>query len=120
MLACVFLYVPRYYLVNAHLKHIPLGLTFAVALLSGCCSGVSGPNLRAIILNVNEPETRGVALALQVSCMAQDGEHAGRQARGKLSVVLMGSDEWRLFSMCRHQYHTFPNMHMLSKDFSGT
>lgn len=27
-----------------------------------CCAG---PNLRAIMLNVNPPETRGVALALQ-------------------------------------------------------
>jgi len=27
--------------------------------------GVPGPNLRAIMINVNAPETRGVALALQ-------------------------------------------------------
>ncbi len=40
-------------------------LTIVLALLTGALSGTVGPNMRAMILNVNLPETRGTALALQ-------------------------------------------------------
>lgn len=37
-----------------------------LAALGGAVASVAGPNLRSVMLNVNEPDTRGVALALQV------------------------------------------------------
>ncbi|GBF91667.1 MFS transporter [Raphidocelis subcapitata] len=56
---------PMYYLVNADIKAAGLGPTLAMAALAGLFSAVAAPNVRAAMLNVNEPETRGVALALQ-------------------------------------------------------
>ncbi|GFH07542.1 MFS domain-containing protein, partial [Haematococcus lacustris] len=56
---------PLTYLVNAPLPSYPLGATAFLALLGGCFASVAGPNLKAVLLNVNEPETRGVAFALQ-------------------------------------------------------
>lgn len=55
---------PLFVLVNADVKALP-GLAFVAAVLSGILGSTVGPNLRAMMLNVNEPETRGVALALQ-------------------------------------------------------
>lgn len=51
---------------HADLQAIGLGATCALSLFGGAIASVAGPNLRAVMLNVNEPETRGVALALQV------------------------------------------------------
>ncbi|KAL6755542.1 major facilitator superfamily domain-containing protein [Haematococcus lacustris] len=56
---------PLTYLVNAPLPSYPLGATAFLALLGGCFASVAGPNLKAVLLNVYEPETRGVAFALQ-------------------------------------------------------
>ncbi|MEW5311908.1 MAG: hypothetical protein WDW38_003584 [Sanguina aurantia] len=56
---------PLLYLVNAPLRNIPFSVTAFIAILGGAASSVAGPNMRAIILNVNTPETRGLALALQ-------------------------------------------------------
>lgn len=55
---------PLWYLVNADLRG-SLPAAFAAAALAGVMSSVVGPNMRAMMMNVNEPETRGVALALQ-------------------------------------------------------
>lgn len=55
---------PLWYLVNADVaSHLPLAYTMAV--FTGILSSTVGPNMRAMMMNVNEPETRGVALALQ-------------------------------------------------------
>ena len=43
-----------------------VGLAFAVSFLAGLFAAVAGPNIKAIMLNVNDPAVRGVALALQV------------------------------------------------------
>ncbi len=43
-----------------------LGGSCVLAALGGAVASVAGPNLRSVMLNVNEPDTRGVALALQV------------------------------------------------------
>ena len=43
------------------------GLAFGCSVLAGLLSSTVGPNVRAMIMNVNEPETRGVALALQTT-----------------------------------------------------
>ncbi|KAI8473562.1 MAG: major facilitator superfamily domain-containing protein, partial [Monoraphidium minutum] len=56
---------PVYFLINADLKAAGLPATLAMAALAGIVVSVAAPNLRAAMLNVNEPETRGVALALQ-------------------------------------------------------
>ncbi|GLI68460.1 hypothetical protein VaNZ11_012882, partial [Volvox africanus] len=56
---------PLYALINADLQHIGLAATCFLAALGGAVASVAGPNLRSVMLNVNEPETRGVALALQ-------------------------------------------------------
>ncbi|PRW58958.1 MFS family transporter: sugar [Chlorella sorokiniana] len=56
--------LPMLWLVNADVAAVP-ALTVMFAFLSGALSGTVGPNMRAMMLNVNEPETRGIALALQ-------------------------------------------------------
>ncbi|KAI7844379.1 hypothetical protein COHA_002177 [Chlorella ohadii] len=56
--------LPMLWLVNANVAAMP-ALTVIFAFLSGALSGTVGPNMRAMMLNVNEPETRGIALALQ-------------------------------------------------------
>lgn len=55
---------PLWFLVNADVASM-LWLAFIAAGAAGMLSGTVGPNMRAMILNVNEPETRGLALALQ-------------------------------------------------------
>lgn len=57
---------PMWYLVKGHVKQ-HYSLSVFLALLSGMLSSTVGPNVRAMIMNVNEPETRGVALALQTT-----------------------------------------------------
>jgi MFS family permease len=56
--------LPTWYLINAPLKG-SLPLAFLMAIFTGILSSTVGPNMRAMMMNVNEPETRGVALALQ-------------------------------------------------------
>ncbi|EFJ46143.1 hypothetical protein VOLCADRAFT_93591 [Volvox carteri f. nagariensis] len=56
---------PLYALINSDLQRMGLAASCFVAALGGAVASVAGPNLRSVILNVNEPETRGVALALQ-------------------------------------------------------
>jgi predicted MFS family arabinose efflux permease len=56
--------VPMWFIVNADVVSM-LGTTFFMAVLTGIMSSTVGPNMRAMMMNVNEPETRGVALALQ-------------------------------------------------------
>ncbi len=51
----------------ADLKRMGLAATCAVAVVAGTVASVAGPNLRSIMLNVNEPDMRGLAIALQVS-----------------------------------------------------
>lgn len=55
---------PLWVLINAPVDRM-IGLAFVMAFLTGVMSSTVGPNLRAMMLNVNEPETRGMALALQ-------------------------------------------------------
>jgi predicted MFS family arabinose efflux permease len=55
---------PMWFIVNADVASM-LGATFFMAVLTGIMSSTVGPNMRAMMMNVNEPETRGVALALQ-------------------------------------------------------
>lgn len=58
--------LPMFFLVNADVASM-VPLTIVCALLAGGLSGTVGPNMRAMILNVNEPEQRGVALAIQTT-----------------------------------------------------
>ncbi|KAG2447464.1 hypothetical protein HYH02_007785 [Chlamydomonas schloesseri] len=63
---CVLLGIaPLYVLINADLQAMGLGGTCVLSAIGGAVASVAGPNLRSVMLNVNEPETRGVALALQ-------------------------------------------------------
>ncbi|KAG2422826.1 hypothetical protein HXX76_015768 [Chlamydomonas incerta] len=63
---CVLLGIaPLYVLINADLQAMGLGATCVLSAIGGAVASVAGPNLRSVMLNVNEPETRGVALALQ-------------------------------------------------------
>ena len=55
---------PMWFIVNADVAS-KLGTTFFMAVVTGIMSSTVGPNMRAMMMNVNEPETRGVALALQ-------------------------------------------------------
>jgi predicted MFS family arabinose efflux permease len=56
--------LPLLFLINADVQSM-VPLAFVSALLAGFLGSTVGPNMRAMMLNVNEPETRGVALALQ-------------------------------------------------------
>lgn len=56
--------LPLLFLVNAEVSTALL-LSYISALFTGIFSSTVGPNMRAMIMNVNEPETRGIALALQ-------------------------------------------------------
>eukprot|EP00798_Chlamydomonas_sp_ICE-L_P021214 gene21214-28123_t len=56
---------PMLFLVNMDLQSTSIVFTGFMAIVAGALASVAGPNLRAILLNVNEPETRGVACALQ-------------------------------------------------------
>ncbi|KAL4426059.1 hypothetical protein ABPG77_007855 [Micractinium sp. CCAP 211/92] len=58
--------LPMFFLVNADVASM-VPLTILCSLLAGGLSGTVGPNMRAMILNVNEPEQRGVALAIQTT-----------------------------------------------------
>jgi len=42
-------------------------VAFVLSICTGIMSSTVGPNVRAMIMNVNEPESRGVALALQTT-----------------------------------------------------
>jgi hypothetical protein len=52
-------------IVNGDLQAWGLGATCALAGIAGFLVSIAGPNIRAMMLNVNSPETRGVAIALQ-------------------------------------------------------
>jgi sugar phosphate permease len=56
---------PLAWLLNADVAGAGLGAACVMAALAGAIASVPGPNLRAVMLNVNPPEARGVALALQ-------------------------------------------------------
>ena len=58
--------IPMWYLVKGDVKHHYV-FSFILSVMSGMLSSTVGPNVRAMIMNVNEPETRGVALALQTT-----------------------------------------------------
>jgi hypothetical protein len=56
---------PVLLLINADLQAMGLPATLATAAAAGALASVAGPNLRAVVINVNTPESRGVALAMQ-------------------------------------------------------
>ena len=57
--------VPMWWLVNADLLATPLFFTMLSAVTGGMLASTAGPLNKAMLLNVNEPETKGVALAWQ-------------------------------------------------------
>jgi predicted MFS family arabinose efflux permease len=57
---------PMWFIINADVQAV-LGLVYCAALVSGIFSSTVAPGMRAMMMNVNEPETRGVALALQTT-----------------------------------------------------
>ena len=57
--------IPMWWLTNANLLSTPLFVTLLLAVTGGMLSSTAGPLNKAMLLNVNEPETRGVALAWQ-------------------------------------------------------
>lgn len=56
---------PMWWLLNTDLTAKPFFLILLPAVVTGMLSSVAGPLNKAMLLNVNEPETRGVALAWQ-------------------------------------------------------
>lgn len=110
---------PMWFVINADNRAL-LGLTFVAALLTGVGSSVVGPNMRAMLLNVNEPEARGIALALQTmlddlgkgSCegggwgeemgMYGEGESWTRHGERRLSVPI-----------CCQWYSVHPDVHIV-------
>ncbi len=57
--------LPMWWLTNANLLTTPIFFTLLLAVTGGMLSSTAGPLNKAMLLNVNEPETRGVALAWQ-------------------------------------------------------
>lgn len=57
--------LPMWWLLNADLTVMPYFFILLLAVVTGMLSSVAGPLNKAMLLNVNEPETRGVALAWQ-------------------------------------------------------
>lgn len=57
--------LPMWWLTNANLITTPIFFTLLLAVIGGMLSSTAGPLNKAMLLNVNEPETRGVALAWQ-------------------------------------------------------
>ncbi|KAG1658249.1 hypothetical protein FOA52_008509 [Chlamydomonas sp. UWO 241] len=55
---------PAMFLVNVPLKP-RLALTLVIGFLGGALATTSSPNIKAVLIGVNLPETRGVAFALQ-------------------------------------------------------
>lgn len=57
---------PMWYIIQGNVKD-HYYVSIACSVLTGMLSSTVGPNVRAMIMNVNEPETRGIALALQTT-----------------------------------------------------
>ena len=57
--------LPMWWILNADLTATPFFFIMSLAVLTGMLSSPAGPLNKAMLLNVNEPETRGVALAWQ-------------------------------------------------------
>ena len=77
---------------------IPTGLVMTLSLFGGFVVSMAGPNMRAAMLNVNEPETRGVALALQsvtddLGKGAGGGGGQGRDGMGRGQVCVGGGGQ---------------------------
>ena len=80
MLGCL----PMAWLLNADVQaHYPTALVVALAV--GLASSVVGPNVRAMVLDVNEPESRGLALALQT--MLDDLGKGAQRLSGREGMV---------------------------------
>jgi Na+/melibiose symporter-like transporter len=63
--SCVLIGIaPTMFLVNVQLSSL-LGLAFFMSFTAGMFSAVASPVIKSVLLNVNEPEVRGVAGALQ-------------------------------------------------------
>jgi hypothetical protein len=56
---------PVLFIVNGDLQALGLWVTLGLSALAGFLVSIAAPNIRAVVLNVNPPEARGVALALQ-------------------------------------------------------
>ena len=66
--ACVWLGTPvLLWMVNGNLANANVPMTAVITFLGGGAASVAAVTLRPLIMNVNEPETRGIALSLQVS-----------------------------------------------------
>lgn len=95
--ACVMLAIPPImWVVNASMHtQLQLSLVVVAVFLGGGLASVPGPNIRAVLLNVNEPETRGVALALHV--VADDlGKGLGP---GAVAVLISALGRKQAFSL---------------------
>jgi hypothetical protein len=56
---------PLYAVINADFSRVGMGFIATMSMLAGLVSSLPVPNVRAVVLNVNEPELRGIAMALQ-------------------------------------------------------
>jgi hypothetical protein len=55
-----------FWLINGDIAGTNIALLGVVTLVGGAFASVAGVNIRPLIMNVNEPEMRGMALSLQV------------------------------------------------------
>lgn len=83
--------VPMYLLINLPFPGGWVALAFVLSFLVGVLAGCPGPNVRAILLNVNDPEARGMALALQ-TVLDDLGKGLGPFIIGLLAQVM--SRQW--------------------------
>lgn len=57
---------PLLWLINADVRAVPVSSVFALAFFAGVVASVAGVEIRPVLMNCNEPEARGIVLALQV------------------------------------------------------
>lgn len=64
---CVWLGIPPLlWLINADVTTFPVRSVCALAFFAGLVASIAGVEIRPLLMNCNEPEARGIVLALQV------------------------------------------------------
>eukprot|EP00892_Ulva_mutabilis_P007444 jgi/Ulvmu1/5071/UM021_0088.1 len=58
---------PLLWLINADVTAIPAAAVYAIAFIAGVTASVAGVEIRPLLMNCNEPEARGIVLALQAT-----------------------------------------------------
>lgn len=86
-------------LVNADLTTLPLVISALIAIVGGAVASIAGPCVRAILLNVTEPESRGVAVGFQ-STLDDLGKGAGPALVAALVSAFGRAPSFNIATLC--------------------